>query len=76
MSEKKTQDYAKFQEQRADYENVINKLEGERRELIKAQGIRRVTINALEEKVDLYSNLLRAAQEEVHRIKTQYCQLK
>ncbi|XP_044747668.1 myosin heavy chain, clone 203-like isoform X2 [Coccinella septempunctata] len=76
ISESKNRDYAKFQEQRVEYENVINKLEGERRELMKAQGIRRVTINSLEEKVGMYTNLLNAAQGEVQRIQTQYCQLK
>ncbi|KAL3267590.1 hypothetical protein HHI36_011708 [Cryptolaemus montrouzieri] len=76
LSENKTREYAKFQEQRIEYESAINKLENERRELIKAQGIRRATINALEEKVDMYTNLVRVAQDELHRMKTQYCQLK
>lgn len=76
MSENKTNDYAKFQTQRGEFEMTIRKLEGEKKELIKSQGLRRVQFNALEEKVDMYVNLLRNAQEEIHRIKTQYCQLK
>ncbi|KAK9870332.1 hypothetical protein WA026_006417 [Henosepilachna vigintioctopunctata] len=75
-NESKTRDYVKFQEQRIEYENMISKLDGERRELMKAQGTRRIAINALEEKVQTYSDLLRVEQNETQRIRDQYYQLK